>query len=81
VAEWTPVTEVIRDACTFERNRLGEPRAMSVEAFDRWLAEVRAKAWDEGYAQGDRALGRDPVLYKVNPYLDQVRLREEADRG
>jgi hypothetical protein len=53
--------------------------------FDRWLAahdrEVAAGAWDEGYAQGDRAMRRDPVVYKVNPYLNRVRLRDGADRA
>ncbi|WP_022886383.1 hypothetical protein [Glaciibacter superstes] len=41
MAEWTPTTDVIRQACTFERNRLGEPRTISVERFDRWLEAVK----------------------------------------
>lgn len=45
-----PTTEVIRDAVTFPRNRLGEPLDISAERFDKWLASVKADAWDEGVA-------------------------------
>ena len=51
MSDYTPPTEVIRQAVTFERNRLGEPRTISVEKFERWLtkndAEVAAKALEE----------------------------------
>ena len=38
MSNYTPNTDVIRQAVTFERNRLGEPRTIKVEAFERWLA-------------------------------------------
>ena len=51
MSDYTPPTEVIRQAVTFERNRLGEPRTISVEKFERWLAkhdtEVAAKVLTE----------------------------------
>ena len=58
--DYTPPTEVIRQAVTFERNRPGEPRTIKVEAFERWLAahdsEVAAKVLDRAV---DRVLVSD----------------------
>ena len=49
--EHTPTTDVVRDAVTFPRRRLGEPRDMTEAAFDRWLAahdaEIRETATRE----------------------------------
>ena len=46
--EYTPTTDVVLDAVTFPRRRLGEPRDMTEAAFSRWLAgpdaEIRAEA-------------------------------------
>ena len=39
-----PTTEVIRDAVTFPRDRLGEPLDISPERFEAWLARVRRDA-------------------------------------
>lgn len=51
MSDYTPTTEVVKDAATFPRERLGEPRPIKPEAFDRWLEQVkdeaRAEAWDE----------------------------------
>ena len=50
MSDYTPDTDVIRQAVTFERNRVGEPRTIKVEAFERWLAahdaEVAATAME-----------------------------------
>jgi hypothetical protein len=53
----------------------------AADALEDADSDARAEAWDEGYAQGDRAMRRDPVVYKVNPYLNRVRLRDGADRA
>lgn len=50
--EWMPSTEQVRSHYVFNQsNQWGAERG---EAFDRWLAahdaEVRAEAWDEGFA-------------------------------
>ena len=49
MSDYTPPTEVIRLAAIFPRERLGEPRTIKPEAFDRWLEQVKAEAWDEGH--------------------------------
>lgn len=49
-----PTTEVIRDAVTFPRDRLGEPLDISAERFDKWLADIKANAWGQGHAASDR---------------------------
>ena len=44
LADTIPTTEVIRDAVTFPRDRLGEPLDISPERFEAWLARVRRDA-------------------------------------
>ncbi|MGO2362323.1 MAG: hypothetical protein ACTH6N_14505 [Brachybacterium tyrofermentans] len=44
LADTTPTTEVIRDAVTYPRDRLGEPLDISAERFDAWLAQVKRDA-------------------------------------
>ena len=52
MSEYTPTTEVIRHALAYPRERLGEPRPIKTEAFDRWLNRIKADAWDEGHGDG-----------------------------
>lgn len=66
-----PTTEVIRDAVTFPRNRLGEPMDISAERFDKWLESVKAEVWDEGYQRAHRDAPRfegDEWADTTNPY-------------
>ena len=49
MSDYTPTTEVIRHALAFPRERLGEPRPIKPEAFDRWLKQVKVEAWEEGH--------------------------------
>lgn len=44
LAKTTPTTEVIRDAVTFPRDRLGEPLDISGDRFDAWLAQAERDA-------------------------------------
>lgn len=48
-------TEVVRDAVTYPRKRLGEPRDMTAEQFDRWLAEVVREASEKVGSERDAA--------------------------
>ena len=52
MSRYTPTTEVVRDAVSFPRERLGEPRPIKPEAFDRWLSRVKFEAWKEGRSAG-----------------------------
>lgn len=56
LAKRVPTTEVIRDAVTFPRDRLGEPLDISAERFDKWLNSVKAQAVREA---GDWIAGTD----------------------
>lgn len=44
----TPTTEVVKDAACFPRDRLGEPRGIDTDAFDRWLATIEVAAERRG---------------------------------
>jgi len=44
LAATTPTTEVIKDAVTYPRERLGEPLDISPERFEAWLAGVKRYA-------------------------------------
>ena len=48
---YTPTTEEVRHAILYVVERLeyqGHPLPGGVEGFDRWLASVKAEAWDKG---------------------------------
>ena len=51
---YTPTTEEVRWQFSTD-----SPSEFMPEQFDRWLAEVKAEAWEEGW---------DSDLYAVNPY-------------
>lgn len=44
LANTTPTTEVIRDAVTYPRDRLGEPLDIDGARFDVWLEQVKRDA-------------------------------------
>lgn len=54
MSDYTPTTEVVRHAVSYPRERLGEPRRINPEAFDRWLSRVKFEAWEEGVRVGRR---------------------------
>lgn len=47
MSDWNPTTEDIRN--DFARDGM-----KYADMFDRWLAEVKAQAWDEGFDAGER---------------------------
>lgn len=59
MSDYTPTTEIIRRALAFPRERLGEPRPIKPEAFDRWLdqtlRDAKAETWEEGHLASDTA--------------------------
>ncbi len=67
--DWTPSYEVILDAITFPRDRLGEPLDMTKEQFDRFLNHERAEAIRDvatGFIDWD-------ILYGHSPETDEYR--------
>ena len=69
--DYTPTTDVVRDAVTFPRRRLGEPRDMTEAAFDRWLAARDAEVREQTLAPIRAALDGHPVC-DVHPDDDPV---------
>lgn len=65
LANTTPTTDVIRDAVTYPRDRLGEPLDISGPRFDAWLAQVKRDAWAEG---AEYAAARPGYYPDENPY-------------
>ena len=47
-------TEVVRDAVAFPRTRLGEPRTIKTEDFDRWLDAIKREVAAEALEQTAR---------------------------
>ena len=76
--EYTPTTDALRDLWVdhlldpLPRSE-GIERVPAVQAeFDRWLRDIKAQAWYEGYAQGDvGGYFGDTTKYKVNPYREE----------
>lgn len=85
MSDYTPTTEEVRDAFAirkwdnFQRNYPNShdktERDAERERFDRWLAQVKAEAWIEGYyaCHQDYQRKSGPML-TPNPY------REEEDQ-
>lgn len=69
----TPTTEVIKDAVTFPRERLGEPLDISPERFEAWLAGVKRDAAREaldGLAEHIDQDCQDEFINYVRPALE-----------
>ena len=54
MSDYTPTTEEVRKnywvGTAFSKNAMRTAdKILEYEAFDRWLAEVKADAWDEGW--------------------------------
>jgi len=63
MADYTPTTEEIRSQYLWLGGMDGE---LGEEQFDRWLAEVKAQAWEEGQdAELERPADEPP---RSNPY-------------
>ena len=73
--DYTPTTEEVRKAHVTSWF-VPEPER-AVDEFDRWLASVRADAWDEGYAarpmQVVAETERGPMysMHADNPYRSE----------
>ena len=69
-----PTNEVVKDAACWQRRRLGEPRGVDPDAYDRWLAGVRAEALRDAAKHVDEIDGRraDAAAIWLRARADQV---------
>jgi len=51
VSDYTPTTEDIRAGWEYATAVIGDE---GTAQFDRWLAEVKAQVWEEGFDAGER---------------------------
>ena len=65
--DYTPTTEEVSGAYNFWLQQCSDETVEEItEKFDRWLAEIKAQAWEEGFQDGhDSAMG---VRNTDNPY-------------
>ena len=80
---YVPTVEIVRDAVSFPRERLGEPRPISREAFERFIAHVKTDALREAKADLDeRALRINDAEHRFGVELASSlladRIKEEA---
>ena len=62
MTDYTPTTEEVREA--WGEYKCSQPCKECPVEFNRWLAEVKADAWQEGYTAGKPY----PQLISKNPY-------------
>jgi hypothetical protein len=61
VSDYTPTTKEVRNLFSWDNDE-GEMNAKA--GFDRWLADVKAEAWDEGYVSSDDYYGEHDNPYR-----------------
>lgn len=86
MSEYTPTTEEVREAIVKHFMPSNRYNTMSAVEFNRWLTQIKAEAWDEGFDAGiDHAILKDFVF---NPYsikseraqkYIEKKLREESE--
>ena len=67
MSDYTPTTEEVSGAYNFWLQQCSDETVEEItKKFDRWLAEVKAQAWEKGFQGGhDSAMG---VSNTKNPY-------------
>ena len=76
MSNYTPTTEEVRDEYSFHCEGWCERCGKSDDVaylfheaeFDRWLAEIRAQVWEEGWHTGNK--DSDGLQPTVNPYRE-----------
>lgn len=68
MSEFFPMTNIIRHYWSVQGVKHASKRAERAAEFDRWLASVKAEAWDEGFDGGvDHCVLKQNVF---NPYRE-----------
>lgn len=72
MSDWTPTTKQVREQFTREEPpRIGTVAEKS-RAFNRWLEQVKAEAWDEGHHAGQHNEHEyRPGRAMTNPYRQE----------
>lgn len=69
MSDYTPTTEIVRDS--FCESYVDHLSWFKGQEFDRWLAEVRAEAWDCGHDAGvENTISDDPYIKLINPFRE-----------
>lgn len=71
MSEYTPTTEDIRNYWIAQGIKRSSKRDRRAADFDRWLAEVKADAWEDGKEYGDKRANRE-IPFQSNPYLEET---------
>ena len=80
MSDYTPTTEEVRDVYKSRLIKIGDNRFELIDEieadaeFDRWLAEVKADAWQEGMMSVKKHVSCWPKQDKlpVNPYIPNI---------
>lgn len=69
MADYTPTDDEVRSmfciGISDPTNPKPVPARSAYDGYDRWLAKVKADAWDEGFITGDSR-----AMYVRNPHRD-----------
>jgi hypothetical protein len=69
VSDYPLTTEEVRNAFSLMEDDAATQE--NFQNFDHWLAEVRAQAWEEGYAAGDADAHTENRLDSPNPHKEE----------
>ena len=75
MSDYTPTTSEVREDFAYPMEGFYQDRPARLAAFDRWLANERAEAYDEGYAANGQPtlVGELPIEYDHdNPYREET---------
>lgn len=71
--DWMPTTEEVRERFIdgFPIDTWAVARDSVGQDFDRWMRQVKAEAWDEGYRHGANDVLNEVTTFPwPNPYLN-----------
>lgn len=72
MSEYTPTTDEVRASYSWDRVYGSDDRDESRIEFDRWLAQVKAEVWDEGFLLATRNNPNKPhPMLSYNPYREE----------
>ena len=76
MSEYTPDESIVREFYVEAAYALGTDPSEGVREFDRFIARIKADAWDEGAAKGSD-VGADAIILNpmhANPHREEAGL-------